>query len=93
MLHMVWVTNNFRLFRPSCCRPSREESISVQVAAAAQQAGQAASEAGAYAEEQLSKVPGFKVKTEGALRKERRIWKALLIAGSAAGTLLGFALL
>ena len=65
----------------------------MQVAAAAQQAGRAASEAGAYAEEQLSKVPGFKVKTEGHPRKERQIWKELLIAGSAAAALLGLTLL
>ena len=65
----------------------------MQVAAAAQQAGQAASEAGAYVEEQLSKVPGFNLKTEGPAQKERRCWKALLIAGSAAGALLGFTLL
>ena len=65
----------------------------MQAAAAAQQAGQAASEARAYAQEQLSKVPGFKVKTEGPHRKESRIWKALLIAGSAAGGLLGLTLL
>ena len=65
----------------------------MQVAAAAQQAGQAASEAGAYAEEQLSKVPGFKLKTEEPLQNKRRIWKALLIAASAAGALLSFTLL
>ena len=90
---MIWVIKSLDLSRPSRYRPSPEGTCSVQVAAAAQQAGQAASEAGAYAQEQLSKVPGFNVKTEGAQRKERRIWKALLIAGSAAGTLLGLTLL